>query len=394
MKPTYPIISRFFLLILVVLPIFLISCEEEEKKEVAVPEIKVVKVLQRDTPIYKEFVGQMYGLKDIPIRARVQGFLDSIYFNEGMPVKKGSLLYKIDPQPFMADVAAKQSNLAEAKTMLVNAENELARYIPLAEINAVSESDLDAAQASRDAAMAGVDAARANLKLSEINLSYTVISSPIRGVIGKTEAREGEFVGKDPNPVILNTVSRIDTMRVQFFLTEREYLMLVRENLGKNRMKAPKVVDSLSQDYNLDLILSDGSVYIEKGKVDFINRNVDPTTGSMLVQAHFPNPNKILRPGLYAKIRAQMTIKKDALLVPQRCVSEMQGQFSLYVVTDSNTVVVKRVTVGARIGDLWLIKEGIEPRDLVVIDGLQKVGDGLVVNPQLIDFKSKSNAQN
>jgi len=226
--------KKLFLFILTgtLLAFTLSSCKEKQQVEAPPPEIKVVKVIQKDTPIYKEFVGQMYGLKDIPIRARVEGFLEKIYFDEGMRVYKGQLLYSVDPEPFLADVAAEKSKLAEAKTLLVNAENELARYKPLAEINAVSQSDLDAAQASRDAAVAGVDAAKANLKLSEIRLGYAQIYSPIQGVIGKTEAREGEFVGKNPNPVILNTVSRIDTMRVQFFLTEAEYLTLIKEVLN------------------------------------------------------------------------------------------------------------------------------------------------------------------
>ena len=384
------LISAFFLLT--------ISCENKEKKAPPPPDIKVVKVIQKETPIYKEFVGQMYGLKDIPIRARVQGFLEGIFFDEGRAVKKGQLLYTIDPQPFMADVAAKKSGLAEAKTLLVNAENELARYKPLGETNAVSQSDVDAAQATRDAAVSSVDAAEANLDLSKINLSYTRIMAPIYGVIGKTEAREGEFVGKDPNPVILNTVSRIDTMRVQFFLTEREYLTITKE---VHKRLDEKVVDELAdedtykrtREYNLDLILSDGSTYDLKGQVDFINRNIDPKTGSMLVQAHFPNPRRLLRPGLYAKVRARMEIIKDALLVPQRCVTEMQGQYSVLVVKDDNTVEVKQVSVGERIGDLWLITEGLEGNESIIIDGIQKVGSGMSVNPEVIEFESQSNTQ-
>jgi membrane fusion protein (multidrug efflux system) len=349
------------LMLLLMVSVIQSSCSEQKKGEAPPPEIKVVKVIQENTPIYKEYVGQMYGLKDIPIRARVEGFLEGIFFNEGAGVKKGQLLYSIDPQPFLADVAAQQSKLAEAKTLLVNAENELARYKPLAEINAVSQSDLDAAQATRDAAFAGVDAAKANLKLSEIHLSYTKIHAPIRGVIGKTEAREGEFVGKNPNPVILNTVSRIDTMRIQFFITEREYLTLMKKHTGeKNEEKSVKnknEEDEIKEDYKLDLILSDGSTYDQKGKVDFVNRNVDPTTGSMLVQAHFPNPDRLLRPGLYAKVKAQMEIVVGALLVPQRCVIELQGQYSVFVVKNNNTVESRQVTVGERIGDLWMITE-------------------------------------
>ena len=388
--------ALFYLFLSIFLILVVNSCKEKVKEVQPPPEIKVVKVIQKDTPIYKEFVGQMYGLKDIPIRARVEGFLEGIYFDEGMGVYKGKLLYSIDPEPFLADVAAQQSKLAEAKTMLVNAENELARYKPLAEINAVSQSDLDAAQASRDAAVAGVDAAKANLELAEIRLGYANIYSPIQGVIGKTEAREGEFVGKDPNPVILNTVSRIDTMRVQFFLTEAEYLGLIKvfiDNSNEEDKKNKKKVNEIEADYKLDLILSDGSTYDQKGKVDFVNRNVDPTTGSMLVQAHFPNPDKLLRPGLYAKVKAQMEIVKGALLVPQRCIIELQGQYSVFVVKDDNIVESRQVNVGERLGDLRLIKDGLEAGEKIVIDGLQEVGSGLKVNPSIIEFESQINAQ-
>ena len=372
---------------------FLPACKEKPTTQLPPTDIQVVEVIQRDVPIMKEFVGQMYGLKDIPIRARVEGFLEGIYFDEGVGVRKGQLLYAIDPQPFMADVAAQKSYLAEARTMLANAQNELARYKPLAEINAVSQSDLDAAQATHDAALSRVDAAKANLELSEIHLSYTKIYAPIRGVIGKTEAREGEFVGKTPNPVILNTVSRIDTMRVQFFLTESDYLNLVKRILLDNANKAQDSKfdrNDLSGEYNLELILSDGNTYEQKGRIDFVNRNVDPTTGSLLVQAHFPNPDNILRPGLYAKVKAPMDLVVGALLVPQRCVTELQGQYSVFVVDENNTVQARQVMVGERIGDLWLIEDGLEVGETVVIDGLQKVGTGLKVNPSLIEFESKN----
>ncbi len=387
--------TRYFALFIF---IFLFSCENEEKKAVSPPDINVVKVIQKDTPVYKEFVGQMYGLKDIPIRARVEGFVEGLFFNEGRAVKKGQLLYSIDPQPFMADVAAKESALAEAKIILVNAENELARYKPLAAINAVSKSDLDAAQATRDASEASVDAARANLRLSEINLSYTKILAPINGVIGKTEAREGEFVGKEPNPVILNTVSRIDTMRVQFFLTESEYLVLSKEWLNtrstnSNEAELVKERKQKSREYMLELILSDGSTYNHKGQVDFINRNIDPSTGSMLVQAHFPNPDKLLRPGLYAKVKAEMELVENALLIPSRCVSELQGQYSVMALTDSNTVVLKQIMVMGYFGDLVMVSKGLTKDDQVVFEGLQKVRSGLKINPTLIEFESKINPE-
>ena len=212
-------------IILTVMLFSVISCKDKSAKNLPPPQIPVMQVIQKDVPIYREFVGQVYGLLDIPIRARVEGYLEKIHFKEGRRVKKGQLLYTIDSQPFLAEVAAQESKLAEAKTYLVNAENELARYKPLAEINAVSQSDLDAAQASRDAAEASVEAAEANLKIAQINLGYCSIKSPNDGLIGKTEAKEGEFVGREPNPVILNTVSKIQIYHTQnVYYTTQQYV--------------------------------------------------------------------------------------------------------------------------------------------------------------------------
>ncbi len=361
------------------------SCKENaETIEAPPPEIPVVEVIKKDIPRYNEFVGQVYGFQDIPIRTRVQGFVDQIHFEEGLPVKKNQLLYTIDPQPYEEAVAAMQSKVAEAQTYLVNAENELNRYKPLAEINAVSQSDLDAALATRDAAKASLDAANANLRISQIDLGYTKLYSPIDGLIGKTEARVGEFVGADPNPVILNVVSQIQQVRVQFFLTEAEYLAIVRAT--KNSQGERKNLPG----NNIDLLLADGSRFEEKGTFEFLGRNIDATTGSILVQAIFPNPNKVLRPGMFAKVRVQFGEIKDAHLVPQRSVIELQGQYSVYVVDSDDVVRAKVVKTGERVGDLWLIEEGLERDDRVIVEGLQKVATGMKVKPALTEFKSQS----
>jgi len=373
--------SKYILLILLGTTF---SCSDTSSKmEASPPEIQVVKVIQKDVPIYAEFVGQVYGFQDIPIRARVEGFVDGLHFNEGLPVKKGQLLYTIDPQPYEAQVASMQSKVAEAQTYLVNAENELARYTPLAKINAVSKSDLDAAQASRDAAEASLEAAKANLRMAQIDLSYTRLMSPIDGLIGKTEARAGEFVGREPNPVILNVVSQIDRVRVQFFLTESEYLTVVRRALADHNKTDKKI-------NNIDLILADGTHYDKKGTIEFLGRNIDTSTGSILVQALFPNPDQLLRPGMFAKARVEYEILKGALLVPQRSIIELQGQYSVYVVEKDDVVKSKTVTVAEKIGDLWLVKEGLTPEDRVVIDGLQKVTSGMKVIPALTEFKSQT----
>ncbi len=365
------------------------SCKEKAQQQVSPPEITVVEVIQKDVPIYRQFIGQVYGLKDIPIRTRVEGFLEGLHFQEGTRIQKGTLLYSIDPASFIAEVGNQKGKLAEAQIRLANAESQLARYKPLAEINAVSQSDLDFAQANRDASLASTKAAEATLKMAEINLSYCKIHSPITGFIGKTNARQGEFVGKNPNPVILNTVSRIDEVRVQFFLTEVEYLAIARF-VRDQREGLKNETDSKK---NLKLILSDGSYHSYSGKIDFINREVDASTGAIMVQATFPNPELILRPGQFARVKAMMNYKEGALLVPQRCVSELQGQHSVLVVTDSNKVEIRQVITGEKIGDLWMIKDGLEPKEKIVIDAIQAVRAGQKIRPTLIEFDSKNPQQ-
>ncbi|MCP4256740.1 MAG: efflux RND transporter periplasmic adaptor subunit [Planctomycetes bacterium] len=380
---------RLLGLLLVVPVILIISCNKGGRNPAPPPqEIPVVKIIQKDVPIYREFVGQVFGVQDIPIRARVEGFLEGIHFQEGSTVKKDQLLYSIDPQPYEAEVATQQGRLAEAKTVLVRAENELRRKEPVAKTGAISQIDLDAAIAERDAATAAVSAAEASLRLTKIQLGYANVFSPLQVVIGKTEADIGEFVGRFPNPVILNTVSRIDTVNVQFYLTEAEYLALARKYL--ERLENPPEDDNKSRDYNMQLILSDGSLYSKKGGADFVDRHVDADTGSMLVQASFPNPDQLLRPGMYCKVKVEMKTVKGALLVPQRCVIELQGQRSVYIVNDSNKVESRQVIAGERIADLWLIEEGLNAGEKIVIEGLQYVRSGIEIKPVLTEFKDNA----
>lgn len=366
------------------------SCKEQVAPTAPPPQIQVMQVIQRDVPLQRDFVGQIYGLQDIPIRARVEGYLKGIHFEEGRPVKKGQLLYTIDSQPFEADVASMDNKVAEAYTYLVNAESELERYKPLAEINAVSKSDLDRTQASRDAAEASWRAAKANLEMAQINLSYCSIKSPINGLIGKTSARQGEFVGRDPNPVILNEVSRVDSIRIEFFLTESDFLAIYREILAEHEDSASY---SPKQGENLSLILADGSVYGERGHVEFADRNVDASTGSILIQASFPNPRGLLRPGMFARVRVDFETVKNGILVPQRCVKELQGQHSVFVVDSDNTVKEQQVTATNKINDLWLITEGLEADDRIVLDGMQKVATGMKVTPVNAVYQSQIKEQ-
>jgi membrane fusion protein (multidrug efflux system) len=371
--------------VLLSIAFFIFSCGSKEQKAPPPPELPVVDVEVKSVPLYQDFVGQIYGHVDIPIRARVNGFLEGIHFTEGGRVTKGQLLYTIDTQPYQAEVARQMSRLAEAKTEYTRAQSDLNRIKPLAEIDAVSKSDLDAAQAEYDAALAYVDAAEASVELARIELGYCYIKAPTSGLIGKTQAKVGEFVGQDPNPVILNTVSTIDQVRVEFFLTESAYLRIARE-AGKKATKDP---DTVNRDTRLQLILSDGSYHPYEGKVDFINREVDQQTGSLLIQTSFPNPEKLLRPGQFARVRITVQTEGEVMILPQKCFTELQGEFSVTTVNENNEVVIKPVEVGAVYKDYRIVTSGLEPSDRAVLEGIQKVRPGMVIDPQPTTYESQ-----
>jgi membrane fusion protein (multidrug efflux system) len=274
------------------------------------------------------------------------------------------------------------SGVAEVKTMLAKYKGDLDRIEPLAKINAVSKSDLDEAQAAYDASLSSLEAARANLRATKIQLSYTRIHSPINGIIGKTQAKVGDFVGKDPSPVILNTVSQVDTILVTFHITETQYLVFTRY---KAKIDPAEQADDESE--NFELILVDGSLYGHKGRLDFVDREVDTTTGAMLVQASFPNPEGLLRPGQFTKVRIRIQVVKDAILIPQRCVMEIQGLHSVFVVDSNNTIQSRDIQVGAKVGSFWMITEGLKPGEKVVYEGLQKVKDGVTVEATAVQIE-------
>ncbi|MEE9117167.1 MAG: efflux RND transporter periplasmic adaptor subunit [Calditrichia bacterium] len=375
--------KNIILLLLTGLSLLFLACGGGSGPEMKLPDIPVYETKPEEIAIYQEFVGQIYGYKDIAIRARVEGFLEGIYFKEGSRLVKGAKLYMVESQPFEADVAAKMSRVAEAKTMLAKAQSDLNRIRPLAEQNAVSQSDLDGAVAQYEASVASVEAAEANLRAARIQLGYTKIYSPISGIIGRTRAKVGDFVGREPNPVILNVVSRIDTILVQFFITEAQYLEVARY--------LQTVEDSIRHGRNktqFKLILVDGSIYEHPGKLDFIDREVDPTTGAMLVQASFPNPDEILRPGQFAKIKARMAVLENGIMIPQRCIKELQGRFSVFIINEENKVEMRAVKVGPKISNFWVIKEGLMTGEKVVYEGIQKVKEGGMVNPIIQDIKA------
>ncbi|MDX2418022.1 MAG: efflux RND transporter periplasmic adaptor subunit [Xanthomonadales bacterium] len=364
---------------------FLLSaCSEQQQAPAAAPpppNVLVYETTAKDTPMVIEFVGETFGAKDITIRARVEGFLEGVHFQEGSWVKKGVLLYTLESQPFEEKVATRMSGVAEARTMLAKNKGDLERIAPLAEMNAVSKSDLDASQAAYDASQSSLEAAEANLRAARIQLSYTKVSSPIDGIIGKTQAKVGDFVGKDPSPVILNTVSQVDTILVTFFITETQYLLLAQH------LADPDAVQSDEPRDNFQMILIDGSLYEYDGNLDFIDRNVDTTTGAMLAQASFPNPNKLLRPGQFTKLRVKTHVVKDAILIPQRSVMELQGLYSVFVVDTNNTIKTRDIEVGTKIGSAWIVTKGLESGEKVVYEGLQKVKDGVTVEAIVADVE-------
>jgi membrane fusion protein (multidrug efflux system) len=369
--------------LLALLLVFAAACGEKKAAQPPPPEVSVIEIQTQEVTVPVEFVGQVFGAEDIAIRARVEGFLEGIHFEEGSEVEKGKLLYTIESQPYEADVAAMMSKVAEAKTILAKTTSDLNRIRPLAARNAVSQSDLDGAVAAYEASIASLEAAEANLRAAKINLSYTRILSPINGIIGKTNAKVGDFVGRSPNPVILNTVSNISTVRVEFFLTENQYLQLARRIRELEQGQAPP-----EERQALEMILSDGSLYPPKGQFDFVDRSIDPTTGSILVQVSFPNPDQLIRPGQFAKIRAIAERLKEGILVPQRCVSELQGIQRVFVVGSDNKVKERRVEVGPTVGSKWLIRDGLKAGEKIVYEGLQKVADGAVVNPEIVSVET------
>ncbi len=345
------------------------ACEKHQAPPPATPVVQVVQVAQRDGPIYLEWVGAMDGNVNAVIRPQVTGYLIKQNYREGDLVKKGQLLFEIDPRTFEAafDEAkgVRAQKLARYETTAAN----LARIKPLAAKNAVSQKDLDDATGANQSAKAELEAADANLKTAKLNLGFTKITSPVTGIAGIAKAQLGDLLSPSM-PTELTTVSVVDPIKVYFNISEREYLKIAN---------AAQASGSRTENVPLELILVDGSVYPQQGKVAVFNRQADATTGTFKVAALFPNPNNLLRPGQYGKVRATMSTIKGALLVPQRAVTEMQGKYLVAVVGADNKVDIRPVRVGERIGAEWVVSEGLKPDEKVIAEGTQKVRPGMTV---------------
>jgi len=345
------------------------GCGKEQKAQPQAPIVEVVEVIQKDVPVYGEWVGTLDGSINATIRAQVQGYLIKQNYTEGDFVKKDQVLFEIDPRPFQAAIEEAKGQLAQAEARWQTAKANLARIRPLAEQGAVSKKDLDDAIGAEESTRASVMSAKAAVEKAQLNLDWTKVTSLIDGIAGIAKAQIGNLVG--PGSIEeLTTVSTIHPIKCYVSLSEREY-MRAMERRSKQVGKVP-----------LDLILSDGTTYPYKGEVAFADRQVDVRTGTIRVATIFPNPQNLLRPGMFSRVRAEMGIKKDALVIPQRAVSEVQGRYLVAVVASENKVAIKPVKVGQWFGQLWVIDEGLKAGEKVIAEGTQKVREGMTVNPK------------
>ena len=383
-------------IVIVAVLLVLAGCGKSEQPEPRPPELEVVQVEQKDVPIPKEWVGTLDGFVNAQIRPQVTGYLLRRAYQEGSFVKKGQLLFEIDPRTFQAaldqtkaQVANAEQQLAQAEANQVKTELDVNRYGPLAKEQAVSQQDLDnavqanlAAQAQVRAAKAQIDGAKAQVAAAQLNLGFTKIVSLIDGIAGVAQAQIGDLVGPT---TLLTTVSTLDPIKVYFPVSERGYLDYVKENPDAAKRAARE------KELALQLILADGSLYPYKGTFSFADRQVDVKTGTLRLEGLFPNPGNILRPGQFARVRAITTMKKGALLVPQRAVTEVQGSYQVAVVGNDNKVNIRSVKVGERVGSQWIVDQGLKPGERVVAEGTQRAKAGMTVNPK--PFKAMSEAK-
>jgi RND family efflux transporter MFP subunit len=354
----------------------------------ASPDVEVVQVEQKDVPIYGEWIGTLDGLTNADVRAQVTGYIMKQAYQEGAFVKKGQLLFEIDPRPFQAALDQAEGQLAQAKAALANAqavqgrtELDVNRYTPLAKEQAASQQDLDNAIQNNMAAMATVATAQAQIKTAEaavetakINLDFTRLVAPIDGIAGQAQLQVGALVNLSSGPV--TSVSTVDPIKVYFTVGEPQYLAW--------RKRFPTESSRLAADKNLrlQLILADGSTYPYEGSFYFADRQVNESTGAIRIAGLFSNPNNILRPGGYGKVRAVIRLQQGALLVPQRAVSELQGGYQVAVVGGDDKVSIRTVAVGDRVGADWIIADGLKQGERAVAEGVQKVRAGMQVNPK------------
>ena len=356
----------------ILLGVLLLTLGCREKTAPAPDPIPVVaaEVIVRDQPVYFEAMGQTIGSQDVEIRARVEGILESVQFREGASVHEGDLLYTIDPLSLESSLEQAKGGLTQAEAAFDKARRDVARLTPLWEKKAISRQMLDDALAAESSASGAVATAKGAVESIGIQLGYTKIYAPIAGLIGKTEVKPGNLVGRGQS-TLLTTLSSLDPIHVRFSISEQDYLELRRSGAGQDpERQSPPV---------FELVLADGSVHPEKGAVVFADRSIDPATGTLLLEAAYPNPDGIVRPGQFARVRVPVRQISGAILVPQRAVQEMQATYSVFVVAADGRAEFRRVVVGPRIDNLYVIESGLQPGEQVVVEGVQKLQNNMPV---------------
>src|SRR2546426_1273948 len=332
--------------------------------------VEVATVVQQDTPIYSEWVAILDGYVNAQIQPHVSGYIIRQNYKEGSVVRKGDVLFQIDPRPFKAALDQAKAQLAQAEAQLGKASLDVERDTPLAQARAIAQSQLDTEIQAKLGAQAMVQAAKANVEQAELNMEWTKVTSLISGIAGIAQVQIGNLVGPAS---VLTSVSQVDPIKAYFTVSEQEFTDFHR------RFPTEASVEEQRKRIPLQLLLADGSTYERSGTIYFADREVNPATGAIRIAGVFPNPNNLLRPGGYGRVRASAKTQSGALLVPQRAVIELQGSQQVAVVGDDNKVSIRPVTVGERVGNLWIVNEGLKAGERVVVEGLQKVRDGAPV---------------
>lgn len=346
------------------------------------PNVQIAQVVQKDVPIYHEWVATLDGFVNAQIQPQVTGYLIKQNYQEGALVSKNQVLFKIDPRPFQAVLDQAKAQLAQAEAQLGKTELDVQRDTPLAKEKAIAQSQLDNDKQADLAAKASVQAGKAAVEQAELNLEFTNVRSLIDGVAGIATGQVGNLV----NPqTVLTTVSQLNPIKAYFIASEQQYLAFVQRN------PTAALRQKTEQGLELELVLADGSTYPRKGKFYAVDRQVDVQTGALRLAGLFPNPENILRPGEYGRVRFVSYIRKGALLVPQKAVTELQGNYLIAVVGHDNKVTLRSVKMGERSGALWIVEDGIKPGERIVVEGVQKVRDGVVVNPTLVSVSAEGN---
>ncbi len=349
--------------------------------QTAPPSVAVVSVAPEPVAITGEWIATLDGTVNAQIRPQVSGYLVRRTYREGAFVRKGDELFAIDRRPFEAALNQATARLAESQAQLAKAERDFARDKPLADQRAIAQSQLDNDVSARDAAQAAVSSAKAAVEAAQLNVGFTRVTSLVDGVAGIAVAQIGDLVGPTS---VLTTVSQVNPIKVYFPISEQEYLAIA------DQVRTPATAAKLWQaGGGLALVLADGTTYPHHGSVVAVDRDIDPKMGTIRVSATFPNPGNILRPGQYGRVRAQTAVRQKALLVPQRAVSELQNGFQLRIVTADSKVAVRTVTLGARIGNRWIVEKGLQTNDRVVVDA-PSLKDGTLVSPHPVALSTEA----